>query len=561
MNGEARAQGEMMRQGASAFFGTIMLAVAALSHAARAGQLAVAAVEPAINAGNVGVYAPIRVQFNMPVMRASVTAASFWAFARWSGTVQGAIGFEDGDQIITLTPNHAFSHGESVMVMLSHDIQAADGSPLRAAGFSWQFMTRVRLAPMSFSALPPLFTRTTPRQSVRTYGGIASDLNHDGWLDLTLVNEDSADLRVFLHSATALTPYGSFVQPTFPVGPRASPSEPSDFNHDGHTDITVVNINGNNVSILLGNGNGTYGPQQLVAVGNAPRGNAVLDADGDGDIDIVNTNSSGAGSLSLLLNNGNGVFAAPITFDAGVSGEYALGSADMNNDGILDLVVGSRISQQIIVNRGNGNGTFTPLAAHSAGGAVWMLVCGDVNGDGNMDAATANSSSNNGAILLGNGAGGLGLPQTIAADPFPLGTDVGDLDGDGDLDWVLSSFSGDWRLYTNNGSGAFSFLQEFDAPQAASCALFFDCDNDGDLDLGLIDELEDVVIVQRNSGIARPGDVDGNGLVNIDDLLTIINGWGACAPTQPCPADIAPPPGGNGAVDIDDLLLTINNWG
>jgi hypothetical protein len=58
-----------------------------------------------------------------------------------------------------------------------------------------------------------------------------------------------------------------------------------------------------------------------------------------------------------------------------------------------------------------------------------------------------------------------------------------------------------------------------------------------------------------------PGDITGNGIVDVDDLLAVINAWGSC-PKSPveCPADIAPD-GGNGAVDVDDLLMVINNWG
>jgi hypothetical protein len=228
----------------------------------------------------------------------------------------------------------------------------------------------------------------------------------------------------------------------------------------------------------------------------------------------------------------------------------------MNEDGILDLVVGARTSQQMLVDRGNGNGTFTHISTQASGGAVWMINAGDVNGDGNIDVAAANSTHNTGSILLGNGLGSLGPPVTVATDVFPLASDLGDLDGDGDLDWGLSSFNGDWRLYKNNGSGTFAFNQEFNSPVAASCILMFDVENDGDLDLGLIDEIADVVILMRSNGIGLAGDANANGIVNVDDLLAVINAWGACTQGQTCPGDL----NGDDVVDVDDLLAVINGW-
>jgi len=172
----------------------------------------------------------------------------------------------------------------------------------------------------------------------------------------------------------------------------------------------------------------------------------------------------------------------------------------MNEDGILDLVVGGRDTQRLYVYLGDGGGSFTLGDDESAGGSVWMLASGDVNGDGHEDLASANSFSNNGAILLGDGLGNLGAATTYSTDPFPLATDLGDLDGDGDLDWTTSSFSGNWFLFENGGSGGFTFHQEFIAPQAASCSLLMDIDNDGDLDLALVDELEDEIIILSNIG-------------------------------------------------------------
>jgi len=57
-----------------------------------------------------------------------------------------------------------------------------------------------------------------------------------------------------------------------------------------------------------------------------------------------------------------------------------------------------------------------------------------------------------------------------------------------------------------------------------------------------------------------PADIIGNGVVNVDDLLAVINGWGACNDPRNCPADIAPPRG-NDTVNVDDLLAVINGWG
>ncbi len=480
----------------------IVLCVLALSagRPCMAGQLAVVSTTPAPRSLDAPRGTSIVVSFDRPVERSTIVARrSFWAFGRWSGPVDGTFQFSGGDQSVALIPDRPLSAGEQVMVILSHDIEGTDGSGLRAGGYSFQFWTAARPAQLEWEPIAEMTTRTNPIVSTRVYGGFATDLNRDGFLDITTVNEDSADLRVFMNKADSTGQFHTFAQPPYPVGNRASPSEPTDFNADGIVDACAANINDDTVSILLGVGNGTFNSQQLVAVGQDPRGIAVLDVDGDGDLDIVNTNST-TGNLSLMLNDGTGVMGAPTYFASGSPAEWALAAEDMNNDGLLDLVTGSLASRLIVVYTGNGDGTFSPQPGQDSGGSTWMIACGDLDGDGNADVSCANSSQNRGAILLGNGDGTLAPPVTYASDPFPLATDVGDLDGDGDLDWVTSSFGGDWWLYTNDGNGGFNHFQTFPAPRAASDTVLFDIDNDGDLDLGLMDELEDVVIIMRNSG-------------------------------------------------------------
>jgi hypothetical protein len=450
-----------------------------------------------VDAAPRGVAAPtdaaITLRFDRPLRRDSVTPQSLRVFGRWSGPAGGAVRFEDGDRVLVFVPDAPFSAGESVAVTLSRSIAASDGRGLRDAGFAFAFWTRAERATLRFEEADRFSTRPLPDVGSRAYGGVASDLDGDRLLDLAIVNEDSEDVSVFLNDGQFRFSRGE----RSPVGRRASPSEPGDFDGDGRVDLAVVNIGDATVSILMGRGDGRFDGARTVAVGQTPRGIAVLDADGDGDTDVA-VASAGADAVSLLTNDGAGHFLAGPGIDAGIDGDWALASADMDADGIMDLVVGGQRSQRIAVLRGLGDGGFERAGAQDAGGGPWMLVTGDLDRDGREDVATVNGRSNTAAVLRGDGQGGLEAPRVYPIAPFGLASDLGDMDGDGDLDWLTSSYSGEWRLLANRGDGVFEERALFQAPRAASCALPFDADADGDLDLALIDEEADEVIVLRN---------------------------------------------------------------
>jgi hypothetical protein len=336
------------------------------------GEMQVVSTRPIHNRLRVGPSTPVTVRFDRPVQPATVNSSSFRVYGRWSGRADGVLSFSSGNQTVTLDPDHDFSAGETVYVNLGHSIVAADGSPLRSAGYAFQFTVSTQSVgtippgPLPFTQIGTLVVRSTPSVPTRAYGGLGSDFDRDGWLDLGIVNEISEDVRVFKNKADGSGLYEPFLQPPTPVGTQASPNEPADFNNDGLPDAAIANIQDSTVSILLGHGDGTFEPQQVRAVGAQPRGLAVLDVDGDGDPDIATANTDG-NNISLLINNGNGVFGPATSFDAGGDGEYSLGAGDMNNDGIDDLVVGTRNDQTIHVLRGNGNGTFTHVGSSPCG--------------------------------------------------------------------------------------------------------------------------------------------------------------------------------------------------
>src|SRR5262245_39082763 len=352
--------------------------------------------------------ATVTISFDRAVDHASITSSSFRVFGKQSGTARGQFTFSPDDTAVTLTPTRPFLAGEVVHVNLSDDVTGADASVFRKGGYTYQFRIQTAPASRSFTQIQNLLNRNDPSVNTHLYGAMAGDLNGDGSVDLTTVNEDSADLRVTLNRADGTGTFGPFLSPPQPIGVESSPNESCDIDNDGNMHIAVSSTDNGSVFIVRGRGDGTWRSAQEVPLGTNPEthGVAVLDIDGDGDWDVVNANYA-ASNLAVMINT-NGVLGMPTFIESGVAGEYALNSGDMNNDGISDLVVGGQDSWQIIVLLGNGDGTFTAKTPQDAGGAVWKLVLGDVNGDGKLDVAAVNGDSDSAAILLGNGDGTLG---------------------------------------------------------------------------------------------------------------------------------------------------------
>ena len=463
-------------------------------------EMQVLSTVPGANALQVGTASQIAIQFDRPVDRASITETSLWAFGQWSGSHRGTYEFSEGDSKVTLSGARPLIPGEQVTVIVANSLVSADGAgAMRPGGYSFQFRVGSTASSMNFVEIARLDSRNANQDVGQSYGGLATDLNQDGYPDITIVNETSEDLVVFMNDGDG-TSSVTRADSDYLVGIRPSPSEPGDFDGDGRTDIAVANI-GSGISVLLGQEGGTFAPEREYPVGAGPRGITVLDADGDGDLDIANSNSRNGGTVSILMNKGDGAFEAPIIFDGGCNGEWGIAAADMNLDGMLDLVVGCHDDGVVSVVAANGDGTFDLRSSKSGPTGLWMIVTGDLNGSGSADVTVAGGLSDNGAIYFGSPDGELGDATYYGTDPSTSATDIGDLDGDGDLDWITSSFGGDnsdWYIWLNDGTGTFTKMGEIDSPRDASCALLVDLDLDGDLDLGLIDEGADVLIIMRN---------------------------------------------------------------
>ncbi len=330
------------------------------------------------------------------------------------------------------------------------------------------------------------------------------DFNGDARPDLAVANIRSDNVSVLLGNGD-----GTF-QPAMNVATGSGPASVAvgNFNGDARPDLAVTNFFSDNVSVLLGNGDGTFRAAVKFAAGIGPVSIAVGDLNGDGKLDLAVANQ-GLNDVSVLLGNGDGSFQAAVHYGASFLPE-SVAVADLNGDGKPDLAVASYgsdfIPGDVSVLLGNGDGTFRAAVRFRAEFGAASVTVGNFNGDGKPDLAVANFDAFNVSLLLGNGDGTFQPAVNFWARSNPISLAVGDFNGDGKPDLaVANQGSNNVSVLLGNGDGTFQTAVNFGAGNFPSSVAVGDFNRDGKRDLAVANyEGGNVSVLLNNTASPDP---------------------------------------------------------
>ena len=304
---------------------------------------------------------------------------------------------------------------------------------------------------------------------------------------------------------------------TYVVGSNVEDVIAADLTGNGTMDLVTANSGSDSVSVLIGNGNGTFKAAETFAVGTneTPTAVCVGDFAGDGHPDILvaevydkSSQTDAVTQLAILGGNGDGTFRAPVIIGNGVastsSGYISIAAADLTGDGDSDFIGVDGSGTSVVVRFGSNNDTLTApgnnvyavASSHNFPASVTAAIMAD---DTLPDIITADYGDKQITVLHNNGNGTFSIQgnystgTTFATSFQPLAVSVGDVNGDGIPDIIAAEYgqgesgaqgeSGQIGVFLGNSNGTFQAAQNIITPNGITFAGVGDVNGDGKPDL------------------------------------------------------------------------------
>ena len=413
------------------------------------------------------------------------------SFSKLSGPAYVTVfgyGYGQATGTIQAAPG-AFDAGVATVTIQASDYQLSDTKSFTITAVAGNFPP-----PCGADA----FTALTTSFGYSTIEVETADLNGDGMLDVVVEMAEGGRLIVVLGAGD-----GTFGPPT-DLEPGSGPASGAiaDFNGDGSPDIAVANFGANNVSVYIGDGSGGFGPKHDFTVGFSPRAIVAADVNRDGKMDLMTANR-GSSSVSLLRGVGNGSFLTATTISA--KSPWHLAAPDLNGDGAPDLVTVNPSSYDISVYLNNGSGVYGSRRDYSVGFDPLAVAAADLNEDGKVDLAVTSASSDYVSVFLGVGNGTLNPRRNLTTHFSPRQIVILDLNGDHHLDLAIANLgSDDVSILLGDGSGAFGPHADVPTQRGPYGIAWGDFDDDLRNDLVVANYLDGSITVLLNGCAPRP---------------------------------------------------------
>jgi hypothetical protein len=355
------------------------------------------------------------------------------------------------------------------------------------------------------------------------YPAVVADFNGDGLADIVIPDENYSLVYLQGYGDGSFRAANDYYAPIFDdYGANSEAIASGDFNGDGYPDVVVGNDGYNQygdstigMTVFLSRPDGTLAPGVNYGTGGNFVGVAVADFDGDKILDIAAVDDTN-NLVQIFHGKGDGTFTLTSSYSTGGSDSWFVVTGDFNRDGHPDLAVANWSSQNLSVMLNDGKGAFLPSVIYPVNANVDSIAAADLNGDGIVDLIAIDSYPGAVSVLLGNSDGTFQAANTSSWGYNYLGNlAVGDLDGDGIPDLAVTVDDGTsvgntgLAVAKGNGDGSFqppvfysTTMQNmvFNQPYPGDVKMF-DFDGDGRLDLLYTNEAYGTVGILFNTGV------------------------------------------------------------